>query len=124
MSPLSRRLVWVLALAGLAVSLTSLYVHYQMLVQPGYTSFCDINQTVNCQQAYLSRYGSVRGVPVALFGAIWFAFVLVLAFVGATGPASVRESVNSVPSGYGAGASLVITMFVPLAMPVKSTTTS
>lgn len=93
MSPLARRLVWVLALAGLAVSLTSLYVHYQMLVQPGYTSFCDINQTVSCQQAYLSRYGSVRGVPVALFGVIWFAFVLVLAFVGATGPAPVRESV-------------------------------
>ncbi|HEX7486543.1 MAG TPA: vitamin K epoxide reductase family protein [Vicinamibacterales bacterium] len=93
MSPLARRLVWVLALVGLAVSLTSLYVHYQMLVQPGYISFCDINQTVSCQQAYLSRYGSVRGVPVALFGAIWFGFVLMLAFLGATGPDSVRESI-------------------------------
>ena len=92
MSPLSRRLVWVLALCGLAVSPASLYVHYQMLVEPGYVSFCDINQTVSCQQAYLSRYGSVRGVPVALYGVIWFAFVLVLAFVGATGPESVRES--------------------------------
>jgi uncharacterized membrane protein/protein-disulfide isomerase len=92
MSPLSRRLVWVLALCGLAVSLTSLYVHYQMLVQPGYVSFCDVNPTVSCQQAYLSRYGSFWGVPVALYGAIWFAFVLVLAFVGAVGPESVRES--------------------------------
>ena len=63
-----------------------------MLVQPGYSSFCDINQTVSCQQAYLSRYGSVWGVPVALYGVIWFAFVLVLAFVGAAGPESVRES--------------------------------
>ncbi len=92
MSPLARRLVWVLALVGLAASLTSLYVHYQLLVQPGYSSFCDINQTINCQQAYLSRYGSVRGVPVALFGAIWFGFVLVLAFVGTSGPEPVRES--------------------------------
>ena len=92
MSPLSRRLVWVLALCGLAASLTSLYVHYQMLVEPGYVSFCDVNQTVSCQQAYLSRYGSAWGVPVALYGAIWFAFVLVLAFVGAVGPESVRES--------------------------------
>ncbi len=92
MSPLSRRLVWVLALCGLAASLTSLYVHYQMLVQPGYVSFCDVNQTVSCQQAYLSRYGSFWGVPVALYGAIWFAFVLVLAFVGAVGPESARES--------------------------------
>lgn len=92
MSPLARRLVWILALAGLAASLTSLYVHYQMLVQPGYVSFCDVNQTVSCQQAYLSRYGSVRGVPVALFGAVWFAFVLLLAFLGAAGPSPVRES--------------------------------
>jgi uncharacterized membrane protein/protein-disulfide isomerase len=93
MSPLARRLVWVLALVGLAVSLTSLYVHYQMLVQPGYISFCDINATVSCQQAYLSRYGSVMGVPVALFGAIWFGFVLLLAVLGAAGPGPVRESV-------------------------------
>ena len=92
MSPLSRRLVWVLALCGLAASATSLYVHYQMLAQPGYVSFCDINQTVSCQQAYLSRYGSAWGVPVALYGMIWFVFVLVLAFVGAAGPESVRES--------------------------------
>ncbi len=92
MSPLSRRLVWVLALCGLAASLTSLYVHYQMLVEPGYVSFCDVNQTVSCQQAYLSRYGSFWGVPVALYGAIWFAFVLMLAFVGRVGPESVRES--------------------------------
>jgi uncharacterized membrane protein/protein-disulfide isomerase len=93
MSPLTRRLVWALALVGLVASLTSLYVHYQLLVQPGYTSFCDINDTVNCQQAYLSRYGSVRGVPVALYGVIWFVFVLVLAFLGTSGPPPVKESV-------------------------------
>jgi uncharacterized membrane protein/predicted DsbA family dithiol-disulfide isomerase len=92
MSPLSRRLVWVLAICGLAASATSLYVHYQMLAQPGYVSFCDINQTVSCQQAYLSRFGSVWGVPVALYGMIWFVFVLVLALVGAAGPESVREA--------------------------------
>jgi len=92
MSPLSRRLVWIVALCGLAASATSLYVHYQMLAQPGYVSFCDISQTVSCQQAYLSRYGSAWGVPVALFGVIWFLFVLVLAFIGAVGPDSVRES--------------------------------
>jgi uncharacterized membrane protein/protein-disulfide isomerase len=84
--------VWIVALCGLAASATSLYVHYQMLAQPGYVSFCDISQTVSCQQAYLSRYGSAWGVPVALFGVIWFLFVLVLAFIGAVGPDSVRES--------------------------------
>ncbi len=93
MSPLARRLVWVLALAGLAVSLTSLYVHYQLLVDPSYASFCDVNETVNCQHAYLSRYGSFYGIPTALFGAIWFGIVLVLAFLALTAPVQVRESV-------------------------------
>ncbi len=93
MSPVARRLVWVLALAGLAVSLTSLYVHYQLLVDPSYAGFCDVSETVNCQHAYLSRYGSFYGVPTALFGAIWFGVVLVLAFLGLTGPVHVRESV-------------------------------
>jgi uncharacterized membrane protein/protein-disulfide isomerase len=93
MSPLARRLVWALALFGLAVSLTSLYVHYQLLANPGYASFCDVSETVNCQHAYLSRYGSVYGIPVALFGAVWFLFVLVLAFLDLTGPDSVRESI-------------------------------
>lgn len=92
MSTLARRLVWVFALVGLGASLTSLYVHYQMLAQPGYTSFCDINATVSCQQAYLSRYGSFLGVPVALFGVIWFGLVLVLAFLEGWGPEPVRES--------------------------------
>ncbi len=93
MSPLARRLVWMLALVGLAASLTSLYVHYQLLAQPGYASFCDISETVNCQHAYLSRYGSVRGVPVALFGVVWFVAVIALAWLGEVAPQSVRESV-------------------------------
>jgi len=93
MSPLARRLVWVLAVIGLAASLTSLYVHYQLLAHPGYSSFCDINQTVSCQDAYLSRYGSFMGVPVALFGAIWFGLVIVLAFFEVAGPGPLRESI-------------------------------
>ena len=95
MSPIARRLVWVLALVGLGASLTSLYVHYQLLANPAYTSFCDVSATVSCTQAYLSRYGSVAGIPVALPGALWFGLILVLAFVEAAGPASMKESVPS-----------------------------
>jgi uncharacterized membrane protein/protein-disulfide isomerase len=92
MSPLARRLVWVFALVGLAASLTSLYVHYQLLANPGYTSFCDVNQTVSCTQAYLSRYGSFQGVPVALLGALWFGFVLLCAALEWSGPASFKDA--------------------------------
>jgi uncharacterized membrane protein/protein-disulfide isomerase len=66
------------ALAGLGFSATSVWVHYRLLHDPTYTSFCDVSSTVSCTEAYTSRYGSVGGVPVALLGVLFFAFVLVL----------------------------------------------
>ena len=65
-----RLLLTILALAGLASALASLYVHYQLLTQPGYLSFCDVNATVSCTQVYQSRYAYLAGVPVALLGAL------------------------------------------------------
>ena len=44
-----------------------------------FSSFCDVNATVSCTQAYLSPYGSFLGVPVALAGVFFFAMVLALA---------------------------------------------
>jgi protein-disulfide isomerase/uncharacterized membrane protein len=58
---------------GLGASLVAAYVHYRLLTTPAYTSFCDVNSTWNCTQAYLSPYGSLAGVPVALLGVIFFA---------------------------------------------------
>jgi uncharacterized membrane protein/protein-disulfide isomerase len=79
MTTLSRNLLLACAALGLAASSTSGYVHYRLLTQPSYTSFCDVNETVSCTQAYLSRYGSFMGVPVALAGVAFFALVLALA---------------------------------------------
>jgi uncharacterized membrane protein len=39
-------------------------------------SVCDVNQTFSCSEAYTSQYGSVAGVPVALLGVVFFAFVI------------------------------------------------
>jgi uncharacterized membrane protein len=61
---------------GLGASLTSSYVHYNLLVNPSFSSFCDVNATVSCTQAYLSPYGSFLGIPVALAGVFFFAVVL------------------------------------------------
>ncbi len=72
------RLIWfvVFALIGLAASSASTWVHFQILNDPTYASFCDVNTRFSCTEAYSSRYGSVAGVPVAVFGVIFFAFVL------------------------------------------------
>lgn len=85
MTPLSRNLLLAFAALGLAASSTSSYVHYKLLTQPSYTSFCDVNETVSCTQAYLSRYGSFLGVPVALAGVTFFVLVLALALVARGG---------------------------------------
>jgi uncharacterized membrane protein len=72
----------VLALIALGASIAALYVHYQIVATPGYTSFCDVNATVSCQQVLESSYARVAGIPVASGGAIWAALVLLLATLG------------------------------------------
>src|ERR1700680_4385921 len=81
------------ALVGFGASAAAAYVHYHLLFDPRYVSFCDVNETFSCSQGYLSRFSTVRGVPVALFGGIWFALAAVLVIAGSVGPPSIRESV-------------------------------
>jgi uncharacterized membrane protein/predicted DsbA family dithiol-disulfide isomerase len=85
MSALARKLLVAFGVLGLAASAAATWVHYHLLANPDYSSFCDINATVSCKQAYLSRYGSVAGVPVAVGGVIFFTLVLLLVWAGRAG---------------------------------------
>ena len=78
----ARTLIIALAVVALGASVAALYVHYQMLADPTYTSFCDVNETVSCEAVLTSQYGSVAGVPVAAGGAIWALLILLLAVFG------------------------------------------
>jgi uncharacterized membrane protein/predicted DsbA family dithiol-disulfide isomerase len=89
----ARTFAFVCALAGLAAMLWSSYVHHRLLFDPRYASFCDINSTVSCSEVLLSRYSTAYGVPVSIFGAIWFAGALVLVGANAVGRESLRENV-------------------------------
>lgn len=71
-----------LAAVALIASLAALYVHYRLITDPGYASFCEVSETVSCQQVFQSSYGSIAGIPVAAGGAMWGALVFVLAFFG------------------------------------------
>ena len=64
------------AALGIAAAGASTWVHYRILNDPLYSSFCDVNATFNCTEAYTSQYGSFAGVPVALLGLLFFALVL------------------------------------------------
>jgi uncharacterized membrane protein/protein-disulfide isomerase len=81
----ARKLLAAFGVLGLAASVAATWVHYHLLANPDYSSFCDINATVSCKQAYLSQYGSVAGVPVAVGGVIFFTLVLLLAWAGRPG---------------------------------------
>src|SRR5437762_13431915 len=95
MTRLSRSLLMAFAALGLGAASASSYVHYHLLTDPSYSSFCDVNATVNCTQAYLSSYGSLFGVPVALFGVFFFTLVLLLAGVGGRPASPVRDAIPS-----------------------------
>jgi uncharacterized membrane protein/protein-disulfide isomerase len=79
----STALLAAFALLGLVASAESTRVHYQALHDPLYASYCDVSAAVSCTDAYTSRFGSVAGVPVALFGLLFFTFVLGLIVMAA-----------------------------------------
>jgi uncharacterized membrane protein/protein-disulfide isomerase len=88
MSKYGRPALLVLAAVAFAASVTSLYVHYQLIADPLYVSFCDVNETVSCEAVYKSAYGTVGGVPVAAGGVVWSALVLLFAGYGMRHPRS------------------------------------
>jgi protein-disulfide isomerase/uncharacterized membrane protein len=93
MTTRAARLALVCALVGFGASVAAAYVHYRLLYDPRYLSFCDVNATISCTEVYLSRFSTVRGIPVAIFGALWFVVAGLLSASGMTARASVRESV-------------------------------
>ncbi|MGE3273518.1 MAG: vitamin K epoxide reductase family protein [Vicinamibacterales bacterium] len=80
-----------LALGGLAAAAAATWVHYRLLNDPTYVSFCDAGSMFSCRDAYTSRYGSIAGVPVALIGVLYFGFVLGMITLCQRSPAS-REN--------------------------------
>jgi uncharacterized membrane protein/protein-disulfide isomerase len=95
MSPRSRWIVVILALIGLGFASSSAWVHYRLLTDPAYVSPCDMGSRFSCSPLYLSAYGSIKGVPVALFGILWFGLVGLIAWFST--PA--RETSTRYPGG-------------------------
>lgn len=93
MSKAAARFALLCALVGLVASVTAAYVHYRLLFDPTYRSFCDVSSRISCTEVYMSRYSTYRGVPVAIFGALWFVVATLLSVGGMRARESVRESI-------------------------------
>src|SRR4051812_2099648 len=111
MSSTARKLLVAFSLLGLIASGAATYVHYNLIRNPDYSSFCDINATVTCKAAYLSRYGSVAGVPVAVGGILFFTWVLLMLW-GARGKSAIKDSA---PAYIFAGSTLALAVVLYLA---------
>jgi len=60
----------VLSLAGLGVALALARLHFR--AHAGFTSFCAINEHLNCDRVATSPYSVLLGLPVAIWGVLGF----------------------------------------------------
>lgn len=93
MSKGQARFALICAIVGLAASVWAANVHYHLLNDPHYTSFCDVSAKVSCTTVYQSRFSTFRGLPVAILGGLWFAVAGLLSFGGLTARGPVREGI-------------------------------
>ncbi len=92
MSKSASRFALLCAVVGLGASFGAAYVHYHLLFDPSYRSFCDVSARVSCTEVYQSRFSTFKGVPVAIFGAFWFTVAGLLTAFGMKARPAVRES--------------------------------
>ena len=69
-------IILVLSLIGF---LTSLYLVNNHYADPAKGVGCDLGEHVSCSLVNTSKYSEIFNVPVALFGAIWFLFLFLMA---------------------------------------------
>ncbi|MET0153835.1 MAG: thioredoxin domain-containing protein [Candidatus Binatia bacterium] len=82
---------WVLgaaAFAGIFLAAISTWVHHEVThASTGYASFCNVNDTVNCDTVVTSPYGMLVHVPVSVWAIGFYSLLLALTVrVAATDP--------------------------------------
>jgi protein-disulfide isomerase/uncharacterized membrane protein len=68
----------IFAAVGLAVSASTYSLHRSLASEPGFASFCNVNEVVNCDVVLTSSYARLLGMPVALWSAGFYLLLGVL----------------------------------------------
>ena len=66
-----------LALAGTILSLLLFRVSINLAIDPGYESFCNINEAYNCEVVAGSKYASHFGIPNFVYGFGYYLIIIV-----------------------------------------------
>ena len=69
----------VAALTGAGLSAFSAWDQYQLTNAPGYTSLCNLSDTINCEEVVTSAWGKLAGVPVSIWGLAFYALLSLVA---------------------------------------------
>ena len=110
---MNRGLLVVLGLDAL-IALVQLYVHAQLSTgDSSYTSFCNVNSSINCDAVLGSQFGMLFGVPISLWALAKDAAIAALvAFRGRPGsPARLQSALALAFLGAG---TLVFTLYMAL----------
>lgn len=84
----SASLLGAVSALGVGFGAVSTWVHHRITTSGGaYTSFCNVNETINCDKVVTSPHGMLLGIPVSVW-AIGFYLVLFGFALRAAGPAS------------------------------------
>jgi uncharacterized membrane protein/predicted DsbA family dithiol-disulfide isomerase len=101
-----------LAVAGLVLSVMLVRVHHDAAA--GLTSFCTINEEINCDKVALSAWSVALGVPVAAWGVLGYGLTALLAGWGllasrlhARWPAGLLFALGAVATGGSVALALV-----------------
>lgn len=84
------RVAWahvVLGFLGVAAGIYAVHLH--ALVMAGQETGCGISESISCDKVIGSQYGEFFGIPLGVFGALFWAIVIVTAISGAATPPRV-----------------------------------
>jgi len=61
-----------LGLVTIGICVSSYLIYYHYALRTGDEGWCNINNQINCKNVLQSKYSEILGVPLALFGLVWF----------------------------------------------------
>ena len=92
---IKKLVIQIFAIIGLALTIELAIIYYNAnYVQYGLSSFCSINNFIDCDGAAKSNTAQFLGIPLAYWGIFFYLIILFLSFVG-TLSSSVGSSITS-----------------------------
>lgn len=80
--------VLLISVIGIVLSIISLRSSTLISSIPGYDSFCNLGEGLNCTNVLSSKYSYILGIPLSIYGSIFFFIISILAFAGIYLPAA------------------------------------